>query len=682
MTVVAKEQYMEAVRHLAAQKMKLAFLRTADSAQETGEAAVQRLSDELKKEEDRFWKMSERELEKGEFLPLEYLCGIRNCGPFERHLLLLALGYEVNPHMAGDCAYLHNDGSRDYLTPWLAEITWHEKTGLTELCETFSEESAFMQMFFQTSEELVPFMEHKFQLKKRIRSFLLWELEEDKRLSRILSRWEPDQLQPSLGRQQPDIAALLEDGIRIVELYGEAGTGRRFCAKTACGKLGRTAYLINLEEMCGHRESFERLADSVLLECVLFQALPVLCFPEDLSKTETDSPIKELIHSLLGVSEVVFVISRRPFLRALDGGALKRLVLEISDLSLLEKRDVWRQEAMRYSFAGDIHVEEMANLFHFTHGKIKEALRHADENAKSRGKKVIDKESLRRGCYSFFERSMVKRAVRIPVVYGLNDLVLPVLQKESILAACNQVKYKHKIYEEWGFGKKMPYGRGISMIFAGAPGTGKTMAAQAVAAELGIDLYKVELSAVVSKYVGETEKNLDEIFEQAKQSQIILFFDEADVLFSKRTEVKDANDKYNNMEAAFLLQKMEAYDGVTILATNLLQNFDEAFKRRVKFVIDFPFPDCARRKELWERAIPAQMPAEELDLDYLASNFELSGSNIRNIVLHAAFLAASKERKIGMQEILMAVKNEFAKSGKTLTKEDTGEYHILLPDIH
>lgn len=269
----------------------------------------------------------------------------------------------------------------------------------------------------------------------------------------------------------------------------------------------------------------------------------------------------------------------------------------------------------------------------------------------------------------------------MPAVYGWDDLVLPAFQKETILAASNQVKHKHKVYEEWGFDRKMPYGRGVSMIFAGAPGTGKTMAAQVFAAELGIDLYKVELSAVVSKYVGETEKNLEEIFEQARQSQVILFFDEADVLFSKRTEVKEANDKYSNMEAAFLLQKMETYDGVTILATNLIQNFDEAFKRRVKFVIDFPFPDFAQRRELWERAIPASVPVGELDLDYLASSFELSGSSIRNIVLHAAFLAAPEDMEIGMKEILMAVRNEFAKSGKILTKEDAGEYHMLLPDI-
>ena len=695
MTEAEKQQYIETVRHLTAQKMKLAAVRAgegADSGRESREAGVQRLSEELEKEENYFWEMSKTWIAKGSFLPLEYLCRLWNCPPFERHCLLLALGYEISPSMAGNCAYLHNDGSKDYITPWLAEITWHRETAFSDFSCAFLEETSFLKRFFRPAGETSPFMEHRLQLKKRIYSFLLWELEEEADLKGILTRWEPDMENISsngnrqemeilsLTRNQPDVAALLEDGIQMVELYGEEGVGRRYCAKAACAKLGRMAYLIRFQEIGAHREPFELLAERILLECLLFQAVPVVFLSEDFAGQEQFSKLKELVRRFSEGSQLVFVISRRPLSGELAGDGVKRLVLEVGDLSLLEKRQVWRQEGRHYSFAPGICIEEMANLFPFSHGKIKEALRQAAQHAKSRGSHVLDKHDLQRGCYCFCEQNLIKKAILIPPVYGWDDLVLPAIQKESILAACNQVRYKHKVYAEWGFEQKMPYGRGVSLIFAGPPGTGKTMAAQVFAAELCMDIYKVELSAVVSKYVGETEKNLELIFEQARQSQIVLFFDEADVLFSKRTEVKDANDKYNNMEAAFLLQKMEAYDGVTILATNLIQNFDEAFKRRVKFVIDFPFPDCARRRELWEKAFPAAMPVEELDLDYLASAFELSGSNIRNLVLHAAFLAASENKGIGMREILLAVKNEFAKSGKLLTKQEAGEYHTCLPE--
>jgi SpoVK/Ycf46/Vps4 family AAA+-type ATPase len=244
--------------------------------------------------------------------------------------------------------------------------------------------------------------------------------------------------------------------------------------------------------------------------------------------------------------------------------------------------------------------------------------------------------------------------------------------------ACDQVRYKHTVYNQWGFGAKLPYGRGLSLLFSGSPGTGKTMGAQVVAGELKLELYKVDLAGVVSKYIGETEKNLEDIFREAAKSQAVLFFDEADVLFNKRTEVKDALDKYSNMEAAFMLQKIEEYEGVCVLATNFLQNFDEAFKRRLKFIVEFPFPNQEYRYKLWQSVFPARTPlGGDLDYDYLARRFELSGSSIKNIAVNAAFMAAAGSKQIGMKEILQALRHELAKSGKSLSPEELGEYQML-----
>ena len=242
------------------------------------------------------------------------------------------------------------------------------------------------------------------------------------------------------------------------------------------------------------------------------------------------------------------------------------------------------------------------------------------------------------------------------------------------------MRNRYLVYETWGFSEKQAYGLGISMVFSGSPGTGKMMAAQIMAKELGLELYKVDLSAVVSKYIGETEKNLDQIFEEGKQSQAILFFDEADVLFSKRTEVKDSHDKYSNMEAAFMLQKMEEYTGVVILATNYMQNIDEAFKRRLTFMIEFPAPDLENRKKLWQSVIPKKLPVKgDLDFDFLAQHFEMSGSQIKNSMINGAFLAADRwEDGVGMKEILQAVIKELAKSGRKLNSKDLGEYSLLL----
>lgn len=272
----------------------------------------------------------------------------------------------------------------------------------------------------------------------------------------------------------------------------------------------------------------------------------------------------------------------------------------------------------------------------------------------------------------------IDKAQRVETIFGWEDIVLPEELIQSLKMACNYVKYRQKVYGQWGFNRIFAYGKGVSMVFAGAPGTGKTMAAQVIAGELDMELYRINLASIVSKYIGETEKNLNEVFEQAKQSQVILLFDEADVLFSKRTEVKDSHDKHSNMEAAFLLQKMEEYEGVSILTTNFFKNFDEAFRRRMTFIMDFPFPDAGYRRQIWQKAVPEQLPVEELDFDYLSEAFALSGSNIKNIVRHSAFLAAAGDCAVGMKQILEAVKNEYAKLGKMLTAEEAGEYYMLL----
>lgn len=219
------------------------------------------------------------------------------------------------------------------------------------------------------------------------------------------------------------------------------------------------------------------------------------------------------------------------------------------------------------------------------------------------------------------------------------------------------------------------------MLFAGPPGTGKTMAAQVVANDLGLEMYKVDLSQVVSKYIGETEKNLNEVFNEAKKSNVILFFDETDAILGKRTEVKDSHDKNANLETAYLLQKMEEYDGITVMTTNYKENIDSAFFRRISYVIHFAFPDAGARRQIWKGIFPAQTPLDEgVDFDYLARQFEFSGGSIKNIAVAAAFMAAAEDVPVDMGHIVRAVKYETGKQGRIMRREDYGEYGFLLND--
>ncbi len=234
-------------------------------------------------------------------------------------------------------------------------------------------------------------------------------------------------------------------------------------------------------------------------------------------------------------------------------------------------------------------------------------------------------------------------AQRIAPVYAWDDIVLPgdLLGQLRELAA--QVAHRHRVYETWGFGARLSRGRGISALFAGPSGTGKTMAAEILANALQLDLYRIDLAGVVSKYIGETEKNLKQVFDAAEQSGAILFFDEADALFGKRTEVKDSHDRYANIEVNYLLQRMEDYRGLAILATNRKSALDRAFLRRLRFLLDFPFPDAADRRRIWRKVFPPETPLAGIDYDALA-RLEIPGGNIRNIALNAAFLAADRGR--------------------------------------
>jgi SpoVK/Ycf46/Vps4 family AAA+-type ATPase len=268
--------------------------------------------------------------------------------------------------------------------------------------------------------------------------------------------------------------------------------------------------------------------------------------------------------------------------------------------------------------------------------------------------------SLWTACREFAARGLGDLAQRIEPRYRWDDIVLPAGVRAELEAIVAQVRYRAGVYGRWGFAERLHRGRGVSALFAGPSGVGKTMAAEVIAQELRLDLYSIDLSGVVSKYIGETEKNLRRIFEAAAAAGAVLFFDEADALFGKRTEVKDSHDRYANIEVSYLLQRMESYPGLAILATNLKNNLDHAFFRRLRFVVDFPFPDVAQRREIWARIFPGQTPTDRLDLGALA-RLEIAGGNIVVIAVNAAFLAAAEDRPVGMDHITRAARSEFRK---------------------
>ena len=283
------------------------------------------------------------------------------------------------------------------------------------------------------------------------------------------------------------------------------------------------------------------------------------------------------------------------------------------------------------------------------------------------------KQALWQSCRVQARPGLDELAERIESKLSWEDLVLPPLQKETLKEISAHVRQKAKVYETWGFASKSRRGLGITALFSGPSGTGKTLAAGVLANELNLDLYRIELSAVVSKYIGETEKNLQQIFDAAESGGVILLFDEADSIFGKRSEVKDSKDRNANLEVSYLLQRMESYPGMAILTTNLQSNLDPAFMRRLRFVTQFSLPDAAHRAEIWRRIFPPDTPTEGLNFERLAQ-LNAPGGNIRIIALNAAFMAADAEEPVQMKHILRATQKEYEKLGKSLTSVEISSW--------
>ncbi len=325
-----------------------------------------------------------------------------------------------------------------------------------------------------------------------------------------------------------------------------------------------------------------------------------------------------------------------------------------------------------------LDVGDLAERFRLTADEIAAAARQARVQAEARGREVTRADVLS-SCRAHSAHALAGLAQPVESNQTWDDLVLPAATKAHIRGIEHWVRHRHTVYQRWGFARRTPLGRGLAVLFSGASGTGKTLAAGIVAGSLELDLYRIDLATVVSKYIGETEKNLGRIFDAAERANAILFFDEADALFGKRSEVKDAHDRYANIEVSYLLQRMEAYEGVAILATNFRQNLDGAFVRRLHVIVEFPLPSAADRERIWRLLLPASVPqSADVDLAFLARQFALSGGNIRNCALAAAFGAAADDECVTMRHLVQAVARELDKTAQPVLRTAFGPYHALV----
>jgi SpoVK/Ycf46/Vps4 family AAA+-type ATPase len=338
--------------------------------------------------------------------------------------------------------------------------------------------------------------------------------------------------------------------------------------------------------------------------------------------------------------------------------------------SYAERKTLWLQFLGQDATSGILNLDDIAGQFSLTTGQIRDIVAAA-RDAAVQEHRPVENQDIFATARAYSSSGLNKLAKKIKPRYTWADIILPDDQRAMLHELVATVRGRPKVLEEWRVGQKLASSAGVTALFAGPPGTGKTMAAEVIAGELGLDLYKIDLSTVISKYIGETEKNLEKIFQEAESSNAILFFDEADSIFGKRSEVRDSHDRYANIEISYLLQRMEAYDGVTILATNLGANLDEAFTRRLNFSIDFPFPEEKERLRIWQSLFPSAVPrADNLDLTLMARRFKLAGGNIRNVLMSAAYLAAADGGTVTMAHLLHGARRELQKMGRLVNEND------------
>jgi hypothetical protein len=528
-----------------------------------------------------------------------------------------------------------------------------------------------------------PWFSRPLRIDERIVSFLLDDRSVDGRIGAYVSWLDSDPDAIYLTRsQRAELAKLIEPAIRwmsagpvrqkpVMYLYGGRNTGAEAMVRESARRLGLPVLAIDAELLCEPSLDFDQMVFLLFREGLLSQAALFLqnvdrALDQDLGGLR----YRALVRHVAEMGGIVFLSGERSWRWPLPPEPIVLRPVELRPGGFIEQLETWR--ALVGTEIADADLHRLMSRHPLAPGAITAAWRLARTLAGLGGAgQPVAIEHLEEACRAQARAPASGLARRIEPKHGWEDIVLPAVQLEQLRAVCSQAKHLATVYGAWGFERKLSLGKGLNALFSGPPGTGKTMAAEVIAADLQVEILKIDLSQIVSKYIGETEKNLRQLFEQAAAAHAILFFDEADALLGKRSEVKDAHDRYANTEVAYLLQKMEEYEGITILATNLRQNMDEAFTRRMRFIVEFPFPEEDDRLRIWQGVWPKEVPlAKDVDLPQLARQFRLSGGGIRNIALAAAFLAAEHDQPVTMGHLMHATKRELQKMGRLINENE------------
>jgi hypothetical protein len=593
---------------------------------------------------------------------------------FERDVLLLTAGMELDAGFAPACAAAQGDPRRAYPTFGLAlavlpQAHWSAVLPSAPLRRwrllEVGQGDTLMTSHLRIDERILHYLAGLSYVDERLAGFVdIVDSEEEHRLIPA-HRLMADKIAalfstPNVARKRPH-----------VQLCGGDRLTKRLIATAASEAMGCRLYRLVASSLPAAPQELDMVIRLWTREAVLTRSILLVEHEgTDASEVGRDRAFNAFLDGFC-TPLILSVRERR------EAGHADCLPLEVELPSQQERRQLWTEVLGRSAPACHAAVESVSRQFHVSASVIRAAGVALSSMEGERDGKLFNEQEQADRLWEICRRQarppLDELAQRIEPSATCEDLVLPEPQRRILHEIAMHVRQRNMVYETWGFAAKGSRGLGISALFAGASGTGKTMAAEVLAHSLRLDLYRIDLSQVVSKYIGETEKNLRKVFDAAEGAAAILLFDEADALFGKRSEVKDSHDRYANVEVSYLLQRMEAYRGLAILTTNMKGALDQAFLRRIRFVVQFPFPDPAQRSEIWRRIFPRAVPTEGLDWERLA-RLNVAGGHIRNIAMNAAFLAADEGEPVGMRHLLQAARGEYAKLEKPLSDAEIGRW--------
>ncbi|QTA89101.1 ATP-binding protein [Desulfonema magnum] len=593
---------------------------------------------------------------------LDILCSVFGLSGFEKNILLLCAGIETEGDFAGLCAKVLGDEKQTYPTfslglSALPDPHWSALTPDAPLRKWRLIEVEAGRSLVHSPLRIDEFALH----------YLAGVPQMDARLKRFVRCVKNDEALVLSHKKLADriVKTLIKavenfDRPPVVQLCGKAGAGKTAIASSVCSMLDHELCVMPEYLLPPDPEGLEHFTRLWIREAALNSRVLMI----DCHGTNDTNPVRygTIVHILEQSTGLVMLSCRdRKSLRH-----CQTAVFDVQKPESAEQEKIWRNYIKEDSADVSSDIGKIVSQFDMSVSSIRSAWISISGNNRNGD----NRSDLWNACRFQTRQGMDGLARGITSNTGWDDLVLPEAQMKTLRNIAIHARHRQKVYEHWGFAAKLSRGLGITALFAGASGTGKTMAAEVLANELQLDLYRIDLSAVVSKYIGETEKQLRRVFDSAEAGGAILVFDEADALFGKRSEVKDSHDRHANIEVSYLLQRMEDYKGIAILTTNLKDALDTAFMRRIRFIVDFPFPDTEQRERIWQRIFPSDTPTRDVDTARL-SQLNIPGGNIRNIALNAAFLAAEADKSVSMEHLLEAAQGEYAKMERSLTRAET-----------